>query len=238
MLTGCLPLGRFDPPSHRAAVDPRLDGIILRALEREPDRRYRQAGEMKSAIEALHSGAAPRAENAGGGDTTLLAAPPVAAETPGRGGVRGFLLDSTNWAILCCFAILLAGLPVLLERQYPGMPPWIAVPLVCVFIVLLLLLLATSFIEPIPLWRALLLIAAGGDIILLTWVYQEEWVRKLPRSDLMEFVYTALVLGIVLTLLGTYQVRQVLMRRYHPSRRDTGGADTPPTVPPAGNSRT
>jgi serine/threonine protein kinase len=31
------------PPSHRAATDPRLDPIVIRAIERERDRRYQQA---------------------------------------------------------------------------------------------------------------------------------------------------------------------------------------------------
>src|SRR5271169_5584026 len=36
MLTGKLPIGRFDPPSKRVHVDVRLDEIVLRSLESEP----------------------------------------------------------------------------------------------------------------------------------------------------------------------------------------------------------
>jgi len=53
MLTGQLPLGRFDPPSQKAAVDSRLDHVVLRALESEPARRYQQASEIKNEIEAI-----------------------------------------------------------------------------------------------------------------------------------------------------------------------------------------
>jgi tRNA A-37 threonylcarbamoyl transferase component Bud32 len=40
LLTGELPLGRFDPPSQKIKLDIRLDGVVLRALAKEPDRRF------------------------------------------------------------------------------------------------------------------------------------------------------------------------------------------------------
>jgi serine/threonine protein kinase len=51
MLTGQLPLGRFEAPSKLAAVDGRLDEVVFRALEREPQRRYQQAREVRAAVE-------------------------------------------------------------------------------------------------------------------------------------------------------------------------------------------
>jgi hypothetical protein len=59
MLTGELPLGRFAPPSEKSKVNRRLDEIVLRALEKEPARRYQQVTEFHRDIED-----APRA---GGG---------------------------------------------------------------------------------------------------------------------------------------------------------------------------
>jgi serine/threonine protein kinase len=53
MLTGQLPLGRFAPPSQKAVVDARLDHVVLRALENEPDRRYQHASEVKTEVEAI-----------------------------------------------------------------------------------------------------------------------------------------------------------------------------------------
>jgi hypothetical protein len=55
MLTGELPLGRFEPPSKRVEVDVRLDEVVLRTLEREPARRYQQASEVKTDVEMISS---------------------------------------------------------------------------------------------------------------------------------------------------------------------------------------
>jgi hypothetical protein len=53
MLTGELPIGRFAPPSQKSAVDPRVDEVVLHALEKERERRYRSVGEVKTSVEAI-----------------------------------------------------------------------------------------------------------------------------------------------------------------------------------------
>ncbi len=53
MLTGELPLGRFPLPSQKSAADPRLDDVVLRALEKEPNRRTQSAGEVKTQVETI-----------------------------------------------------------------------------------------------------------------------------------------------------------------------------------------
>ena len=53
MLTGELPLGKFQAPSKKVQVDVRLDEVVLHALEKEPERRYQQASEVKTALEAI-----------------------------------------------------------------------------------------------------------------------------------------------------------------------------------------
>jgi eukaryotic-like serine/threonine-protein kinase len=57
LLTGELPLGRFDPPSQKIQLDIRLDEVVLRALAKEPDRRYQHASDVKTALDAIRSGA-------------------------------------------------------------------------------------------------------------------------------------------------------------------------------------
>jgi serine/threonine protein kinase len=53
MLTGELPLGRFAPPSQKSAADPRVDEVVLRALEKERERRQHSAGEVKTQVETI-----------------------------------------------------------------------------------------------------------------------------------------------------------------------------------------
>ena len=53
MLTGELPLGRFELPSRKSAVDSRLDELVLRLLERNPNRRYQQTAEVRAELEAV-----------------------------------------------------------------------------------------------------------------------------------------------------------------------------------------
>lgn len=55
LLTGELPLGRFAPPSRKVQVDVRLDEVVLRTLEKEPERRYQQAGHVKTAVDTIAS---------------------------------------------------------------------------------------------------------------------------------------------------------------------------------------
>ena len=53
MLTGELPLGRFAPPSRKVQVDVRLDEVVMHALEKEPERRYQHASQIKSDVETI-----------------------------------------------------------------------------------------------------------------------------------------------------------------------------------------
>ena len=58
LLTGELPLGRFAPPSKKVQIDVRLDEVVLRALEKEPELRYQHASELKTEMEGIR-GVAP-----------------------------------------------------------------------------------------------------------------------------------------------------------------------------------
>jgi predicted Ser/Thr protein kinase len=59
MLTGELPGERLEAPSRKVSVDVRLDEIVLRALEKDPELRFQQASVMKTRVEeTLENGSA------------------------------------------------------------------------------------------------------------------------------------------------------------------------------------
>jgi hypothetical protein len=183
MLTGTLPLGRFAPPSEAAPVDPRLDSVVLRALEKDPARRYQQVRELKAAAEAAARGGSP---------SPLPGRPETGnpVRSAGRSLLR-LLGDPGLWALVLC----LLGLAVCLEPFSPwgelqvvGAQHW-SPPLAtvqgytcpagllagCVYLILCCLFLVTGLPERPPRWRAPLLILAGvltagyvGSTILFT----------------------------------------------------------------------
>lgn len=53
LLTGELPTGSLQPPSRRIQVDVHIDEIVLRALEKSPEMRFRTAAEFGSRVEAV-----------------------------------------------------------------------------------------------------------------------------------------------------------------------------------------
>ncbi len=65
MLTGELPLGKFVPPSRKVQLDVRLDEVVLQALEKEPELRYQQASQVKTAVETItkSEGPSPKPED-------------------------------------------------------------------------------------------------------------------------------------------------------------------------------
>jgi len=64
LLTGELPIGRFAPPSQRTPLDPRVDPVVMRALEKEREKRYQSADEVKTSVEHLPPLQAPPAAQA------------------------------------------------------------------------------------------------------------------------------------------------------------------------------
>ncbi len=77
MLTGELPIGRFAPPSEKVHVDVRLDNVVLRSLEKQPERRYQHASEVKTDVEVISSSDKPAAPVA-----TVAAVPPQSPPAP------------------------------------------------------------------------------------------------------------------------------------------------------------
>jgi serine/threonine protein kinase len=104
MLTGELPLGRFAAPSKKVEVDVRLDQVVLRALERERERRYQQASEIKTDLASV-SANPPKVPEDPAPD------PEVDEWLGARQSVRGpsiglLVTGILNWALIPVFGLV------------------------------------------------------------------------------------------------------------------------------------
>jgi len=119
MLTGELPIGRFSPPSQRTTVDPRVDEVVMRTLEKEREKRFQSAGEVRTNVEhltevgagAYKGGAAKSGPGAPAGPRDTIAIPPQAV-------VPTQIPASAQWSKLALAGAVLTGIslpiPVLL----------------------------------------------------------------------------------------------------------------------------
>jgi serine/threonine protein kinase len=111
MLTGELPLGRFPAPSETKGVDPRFDNVVFRTLEKQRERRYQTAGEMKTQVEQVRGAEGPPPMPSGPGP---VAREPVrAGEVSGGGRVKEERVSQKAvWGMVCTVTgvlVLLAG---------------------------------------------------------------------------------------------------------------------------------
>jgi serine/threonine protein kinase len=67
MLTAELPTGRFALPSEKVRVDVRLDEVVLKALEREPERRFQKAADMGTRVETISNDTVARCRSGSSG---------------------------------------------------------------------------------------------------------------------------------------------------------------------------
>src|SRR5436190_22804607 len=117
MLTGDLPLGKFSPPSRKVQVDVRLDEVVLRALENDPECRYQKASEVKSQVESI--AAAPA--------TASFATPVGALNQQGSAAGAAILNPKTRWwrsrrAVVSSVLLLLVTWAVFREGSFlPGL---------------------------------------------------------------------------------------------------------------------
>jgi serine/threonine protein kinase len=75
MLCGQVPQGIFDPPSQRVQVDERIDQVVIRAMQQEPDRRYPNTAEMKCEVENIRLTPLPKVGDAAGGKKAASSSP-------------------------------------------------------------------------------------------------------------------------------------------------------------------
>jgi len=127
MLTGELPLGMFAPPSQKVQVDVRLDKVVLHSLEKEPERRYQHASEVKTDVETI------------AGQSPL---PTAAAEHPEaemicqkvkRPAVGLLLTGILNWVGITAGLLIMAGGQVWQNKPIPEEVVWLIAGISIVF---------------------------------------------------------------------------------------------------------
>ena len=115
LLTGELPLGRFQPPSKRVKVDARMDEVVMRALEREPSRRYQQINDFKTGIQSVAHLAPDK----------FTPMPPVKTKQPARaqsdiiddGDNKIRTIPNLIYYILCMFVICVGVITLVLSTE-------------------------------------------------------------------------------------------------------------------------
>lgn len=116
MLTGELPLGRFDPPSIKSMVDARIDEVVFRTLERKREKRYQSAGDVRTRLDDIRNTPLPVGSRGRAADAVDPSAPPgphgtmrvrVGAEAPGsHKAMWGAILTGLSMLLLVGTAVL------------------------------------------------------------------------------------------------------------------------------------
>jgi serine/threonine protein kinase/cytochrome c-type biogenesis protein CcmH/NrfG len=118
MLTGELPLGKFQPPSQKAQIDVRLDEVVMRSLEKEPQRRYQHVSEVKTQVETIAQTPAPssspaeRDESAPSESQSQLTS--AATTSPFRRGAQ------IGFSVFLLIVIAASIITFLMSKDYAG----------------------------------------------------------------------------------------------------------------------
>jgi serine/threonine protein kinase len=110
MLTGELPGKPIDAPSSHMRgmqIDVRLDEVVLRALQKEPQRRYQQVSQMRTAVETI-----AQTPETGSGGTGPAGVPPASAvmALPPLAGAGPMRTARWPWVAAIAAAVLLIPL--------------------------------------------------------------------------------------------------------------------------------
>ncbi len=104
MLTGRTPRGVFEPPSKKVAVDVRIDSVVLKALQSEPELRYQAVSELKTDLDRIRT----------------TRAVPIATPRAKPVRTRGKGANSYVVAVATLIAAVLVGLAIHYWPQHPG----------------------------------------------------------------------------------------------------------------------
>ena len=143
MLTGELPIGRFAPPSQKVQIDVRLDEVVLRALEKEPELRFQQASQVKSEVETILQSPTQRQQSRAAGSSAAADDILEPARLQVQGPAIGLLVTGIlNWLTVPLIVVLMAYMTAAFSGP-AVVSPDVFVP---VLIALLASLLFSSFV--------------------------------------------------------------------------------------------
>lgn len=109
MLTGEMPAGKFEPPSRKVQIDVRLDEIVLRAMEKNPELRFPQASLLKTHLETVVANVSPPAP-----ETPPIPEVMMAARKDGAAKIRFATVAILVASLLALFGVV---------RWYKSQPP-------------------------------------------------------------------------------------------------------------------
>jgi serine/threonine protein kinase len=101
LLTGERPDGRLEPPSRKVQIDVRLDAVVLRALEKDPELRFQQVSEVKTLVQTIVQPSSP--------PPPASPAAEVSPATPHKGKPKTMSSTKTTVAIVSACVLLAAG---------------------------------------------------------------------------------------------------------------------------------
>jgi predicted Ser/Thr protein kinase len=250
MLTGQVPAGHFEPPSRHAAVDARLDEIVLRALARDPARRYQQASEISTQVGALRG----LVDGSHGSEARNIDAPWPGPSTILERGVGRLVHDvraggisrmaaapatPSVLAILFCliglatmllpWGIRAAEAPAVGQPVYAWDNSWGQLAGIVLFGLALALFAGTPSGRR-PAWRPWVLVVCGAILMGLCALFHE---NELKRASLFSMdrvtplltlpqatFYLSLAVSIGLMLVGAWDMRQWLSTSARPKPRE------------------
>lgn len=118
MLTGEVPVGRFALPSQKVQLDVRLDEVVLRSLEHEPQRRYQHVSEVKTDLENISRSVPPPVRS-----RKSVPVPEFGGDLEeARSQVRGPAIGLVVTGILHCLLV-----PLILCMGLLGMVQWVSI---------------------------------------------------------------------------------------------------------------
>lgn len=141
---------------------------------------------------------------------------------PADTGFCNFFGSTSGWACVCCligtFVSVFLFSFILLEAIQQGLE----IIVLATFLVLLALLLAIGFLQPIPQWLPIAIIFGGLSIVavrvvlLLYWRHYttdtDDITDIVPASVVVGLVHSSVALGIGLLIIGSLQMRRVFLR--------------------------